>query len=132
MPYRFVTEQTEWREGMTVLGKVGKPGSKIIVHGNGRQSINFTVTIPSSIPFGMAKNPNKTYAPLYVRCRMFDPEELLNTGDVVRVTGIPNRDDNYLGLLVNKIEVLARWIRNKDWKSSRLSLDGQVGHAQEG
>ena len=109
MPYKHLTDETSWSQGVTVLGKIAKPGSKVIVHGNGRESLNFTVIIPSGIPFTKVITPGKHYAPIYWRCRWFDPEYLLNTSDIVRVSGIMHKNDEYPGMLVNRIQVLARW-----------------------
>lgn len=94
---------------MTLTAKVGKPGSKLIIHGNGRQSLNFSLILLTAIPWD---NPKGNQAPtLYVRCKWFDPDYLLNTSDVVRVTGILTKVEKDLGLLCNQVEVLARFVK---------------------
>ena len=113
MPYKHLTDETEWKMGVTVLGKVVKPGSKIVVHKNGNTSLNFSLMIPSGIPWDKPIAPGKHYAPIYWRCRMFfhgADHFLLYTSDVVRVSGVMNKIDKDPGLLVNKIEILARWL----------------------
>lgn len=113
-----MTEETTWSNGVTVLGKIAKPGSKVIVHANGRQSLNFTVIIPSGIPFEGKFDHRGDKSPIYWRCRWFDPDYFLNTSDIVRVSGLMNKNGQYPGLLVNNITVLARWITKRE---ARLS-----------
>ena len=109
MPYQHLTDETNWKVGVTLLGKVGKPGSKPILHGNGRTSLQFTVIIPSGKPWDRRVEEVNTI--IYWRCRWFDPDLLLKTNDVVRVTGIMNKVQGNPALLVNKVELLARWVK---------------------
>ena len=103
--------RTSWREGVTVIGKIGKPGCKPLIHGNGRTSLNFTVRIKAGAPFMPLGGKAQNYNDFNFRCMWFDPDTMLNTSDVVEVTGVVSRMNNGdLSLLVNKLEVLARFI----------------------
>ena len=109
MPYIPVDpNEPEWRTGLSIIGKVAKPGSKTMVHGNGRQSLNFTVIVPTGIPFGMKTGAND-YDICYFRCRMMDPEFVLYPSDVVEATGVLIKVGTDLSLLVNKLRVIARF-----------------------
>ena len=100
--------ETEWSYCTAFTGRVAKPGSKNLLHGNGRVSLNFSIIVPTGMPWD-CKTASSNYQTISVRCREFDPEFLLYTHDVVRVSGVLTKVDQNLGLLVNKLEVLARY-----------------------
>jgi hypothetical protein len=112
MPYIFSDPNvTTWSYGVTVIGKVAKPGSKHMVMGNGREGLKFTVLSPSGIPFDKQVNPLHKYDQIYFRCLWLDPDMLLYPSDVVRVTGIITRLGEDIGLMVNRCECLARFFK---------------------
>jgi len=116
MPYILTNAQEDsWRYGLQITAKVGSPGSKIVVHGTGRQSLNFSVSLLTGIPWDKPGKPSGGI--IRVRCRWMDPDFLLNTSDVVRVTGMLIKAGTDLGLLVNKCEVLARFVKKADLKN---------------
>jgi hypothetical protein len=103
---------SEWKYETSFTAKVGKLGSKLILHGNGRTSLNFSISVRTTIPWD---NPTKVYNPMvYVRCKWFDPEFVLMSNDVVRVSGIMTKVDKDIGLLVNQCELVAKFVKKRD------------------
>jgi hypothetical protein len=117
VPYIYTNEKEKsWVYGTTFIGKVGTPGSKLVLHGNGRTSLNFSISVLTGMPWD---NPTKTGQKLlYVRCRWMDPDFNLSTSDVVRVSGMLTKVEKDLGLLTNKCEVLARFVKKAQLKTS--------------
>ena len=103
--------EKEWRYGVTVIGKIGKPGAKPVVHGNGRISLQFTTRIPCGLPVAERFVKALEYSDLNFRCTWLDPDLMLYTSDIVRVSGLVSRVGNDFGLLVNKCEVVARFVK---------------------
>jgi len=98
-----------WKYGVTFIGKVAKPGCKPVIQGNGRVSLRFTIRIPCGIPFE-APPGSKNFKDFNIRCIWFDPDFLVNTSDVVEVTGTLTRMYEDLGILVNDAKMVARFV----------------------
>lgn len=106
-------DRQSWKYGITVIGKVAKPGCKPVIQGNGRVSLRFTMRIPCGVPFGTFPD-KKLFADFNIRCIWFDPDFLVNTSDVVEATGTLTRIGDDLGLLVNRAQIIATFVsKNK-------------------
>ena len=107
---------SEWKYETSFTAKVGKLGSKLILHGNGRTSLNFSIAVRTGIPWD---NPNKAYNPfVYIRCKWFDPDLVLMASDVVKVTGMLTKVEKDIGLLVNNCELLAKFVKASEWRKA--------------
>lgn len=109
-------DQKDWKQGASFIGKVMKPGCKAVIQGNGRVSLRFSVRIPCGTPFQDIPSirPRNDF---YIRCIWFDPDFMLNTGDVVKVVGILTWAGNDLGICVNEAKVIARFVITKSVKA---------------
>jgi hypothetical protein len=105
-----------WKYGVTVIGKVAAPGSKPVVKGTGRTSLQFTVRIQPALALF---KETKDFKYLNFRCMWLDPDFLLETNDVVEVTGNISRTGapSDLGMVVNQCTLLARFVSVRRGKS---------------